>query len=91
MKYSDKVIHLLLAASAHRAVKYVSPTHIVRATRVLYRNKLPRKGSNPHIVMTFGRPNYAEKIFIKKRIKAGERFPVRKIQLQFPPKPRKKR
>jgi hypothetical protein len=36
------------------------------------------------ISFTIGKPNYAERAFIKKCQRAGERFPVRRIQLQFP-------
>lgn len=38
------------------------------------------------IVLTIGRPNYAERQFIKQAIKAGEKFPIKKIQLKFIPK-----
>jgi hypothetical protein len=34
-------------------------------------------------VFTIGKPNYEEREFIKKCKKAGEPFPVKKIQVKF--------
>jgi len=41
------------------------------------------------MVLTIGRPNYAEREFIKLCKKAGEPFPVKKMQLKFYPKKKK--
>ena len=38
--------------------------------------------------LTCGKPNFAERAFVKKAVKAGEPFPVRKVQLKFPPQRR---
>ena len=35
------------------------------------------------MLLTFGKPNFVERRFIQKCIKAGEPFPAKKIQLQF--------
>ncbi len=84
----DQVVNALLGAEAHKATKYVSATHVVRATRKLRRGRIPKRDNGVDIVLTIGRPNYAEREFIKKCRKAGEPIPVKKIQLKFPPKKR---
>ena len=80
------VVDTLIETGAHTATKYLTERHIVRATRVLYDGKVPRKGSNVDVRLTVGRPNYVEREFIKKLKRAGEPFPVKNVQLKFPPK-----
>lgn len=70
---------------AHKATKFVSPKLVVRATQKLERGKVPKRG-NVEIVLTIGRPNFVERRFIKACQKAGETFPVRKVQIKQPPK-----
>lgn len=82
----SKTVKAVLANEAHRAVNFIAPNYIIRATRVLYNGKLPRRGSNVEVVLTIGRPNYLEREFIKVAKKAGEPFPIKKIQLKYPPK-----
>lgn len=84
----ETVIATLLTSDAHRAVKYITAKHIVRATRRLYRGRIDKRGKI-EMVLTIGAPNYIERKFIADCKKAGESFPVRKVQLKFPP--RKKR
>lgn len=84
------VVGGVMAEGAHRATKFVDRNFVVRATRKLIAGRLPRKGYNVEITLTFGRPNYRERQFIKACVKAGEPFPVKKVQIKFPPKrPRK--
>lgn len=90
MKVYAQVIAAVLAAKAHRAVKYLSPTHIVRATRRGARKRCPSLRDNVEVLVTVGRPNYLEARFIKACKKAGEPFPVRRIQLQHFPKRHRK-
>jgi hypothetical protein len=85
-KFISDVISALLGSSARSATKYVSDKLTIRASRKLYKGKLPRKGSNEEIILTIGRPNYEARQFIKMCKKAGESFPVKKIQLKYPPK-----
>lgn len=60
-----------------RATKYYSPAFVVRATRrVQSRSKI-------EVVLTMGRPNYRDRDFIKRCKKAGEPFPIKKIQYKF--------
>lgn len=67
-------------ASVQRATFYASPKYTIKATRRFR----PRKNdAYESYVLTLGVPNYAEREFIKKCKKAGEPFPVKKIQLRF--------
>lgn len=59
-----------------RATAYVAPHAVIKATV-----RCSTRGS-VEIVLTGGRPNFAERKFIKACIKAGERFPIRKIQVK---------
>jgi hypothetical protein len=76
-----KLAEAILEGGARKATKYFSPTEVVKATRVTFR----RGGTSriTEIRFTIGKPNCAEREFIKKCQLAGERFPVRKIQLRF--------
>lgn len=83
MQHVKTVVRELLANSAVKATKYVSPTMTVKATR----HGRPRRNEKKiTMVLTIGRPNYAERRFIKDCRKAGEPFPVRKVQLKFAPR-----
>ena len=72
---------LLTLRDVKRATKYVTPKLIVRATK---RNR--RKYENFEVILTVDRPNYLETKFIKALVKAGEPFPVKKVQLKYWPK-----
>ena len=73
----------ILEAGAVRAVKYLSPTETVKATRRTY--KRAHHGRGPvEILFTLGPPNYEERKFVRACERAGEPFPVRRIQLKFP-------
>jgi hypothetical protein len=71
----------ILVDGAYKATKYLSPTLTIKATRKRYKGKI-LKGHAIDIVFTVGKPNYEEREFIKKAKKAGEPFPVKKIQLK---------
>jgi hypothetical protein len=78
----SKLIDALIKTGARKATRYVSPRLVVKACR---RHKPDRRNLRVEFVVTLGAPNYAEREFIKRCKKAGEPFPVRKIQLQFYP------
>jgi hypothetical protein len=88
-KYYAKLADALLASEAHKATKYLSDKHVINATRILYAGKILPDRCRINILFTDGRPNYTERQFIKLCKKAGEPFPIRNIQLKFPPKKRK--
>jgi hypothetical protein len=82
----SKLAFVLIQTEAHTATKYLSPTHVVRATRIVWRGKIDKRSRTIEIRFTDGKPNYHAREFIKRCQKAGEPFPVRKIQLKFFPK-----
>ena len=69
----------VVVSEAYKATKYVSPRFTVKATR---RHKLDKRDRIQEFVVTLGAPNFLERNFIKTLEKAGEPFPVRKIQLR---------
>lgn len=84
MKFVNDVVSALVKSNARKATKFVSDRMVVRAARRVYRGrKFDRR--NIEVVLTVGRPNYAERKFIKVCKRAGERFPVRKVQLKHLP------
>ena len=72
---------------AKKATKYFSANEVIKAT---YHGKRYARARAHHVVVTVGKPNYAERAFIKKAIRAGEPFPIRKIQIHIPAKRRQK-
>ena len=93
--YSQVVAAILANDAVMRAVKYISPKEVVRATRRSYRvnNRKTRKGQSIEILLHIGRPNYLEREFIALCQKAKEPFPIKRIQLKLwnPPKKKLKR
>jgi hypothetical protein len=86
--FYTEVIRDLLVFGAVKATKYINPKLIVRATRKLCHGRFDR--GNIEIILTFGRPNYIEREFIKLCQKAKEPFPIKKVQLKlYKPKPNK--
>lgn len=67
----------------YRATKFLDEKRIVRVSAKTYNGKVAAKNQNLECVLTIGRPNYLERDFIKKCKKAGEPFPVKKVQLKF--------
>jgi hypothetical protein len=67
---------------AKSAVKYLAPDLVVKATR---KYRLDRRCKSDTLILTYGKPNYAEREFIKKCKKAGEPLPVRGIQVKWYP------
>lgn len=85
----SKVVLTLIQSGAHRATKYLSEKYVVNVTRPIFGPKGKKrllKGSSIHLVIKLGKPNYAERAFIAQCVKAKEPFPVKKIQLKYPPK-----
>lgn len=82
IKSVARVVDACLALKTRSAAAFVAPDHVVRAT---YRHK-PRKDSRLiELVVKIGKPNYTEREFIKDCQAAGEKFPVRKLQLRWFP------
>lgn len=81
--YSDLVEIIINKPTVIKATKYIGPKEIVRAVRQTYKKFKPRKGENIQITLTIGKPNYAEREFIKLCQKVKEPFPVAGVQLKF--------
>ena len=88
-KVVGQVVSALLASGARSATKFLSERLVVRASRPLYEGRLDGSGKRARrvgVVLTIGEPNCEAREFVKKCRKAGEQFPVKKIQFKFPPK-----
>lgn len=70
-----------------RATYYVSENCTVKLTR---QRRYKKRDLSETFILTCGRPNFRERKFILQCKQAGEKFPIKKIQLQYWPKPRKK-
>lgn len=75
-----EVVEEMLRGDVRVATKYLSPTLTVRASRRRVNGRVPRRGS-VDVVLTIGRPNHAARAFARAAKKAGEPFPVRKVQI----------
>lgn len=86
-----QVVNDVIRFDALKAVKFIEPNFIVRATRRTFGGKVRNKrGENIEINLTIGKPNYLEREFVKLARKAKEPFPVKKVQLKlYSPKKKK--
>lgn len=84
-KYFQKVCSELIASNCKSVVQYIDAKTVVKAT---WQRKPNGRTTSETMLVSFGAPNYLETIFIKQCIKAGEPFPVKKIQLRPYPKKR---
>lgn len=73
---------------ARSATKYISPTERVTVTRLFRTN---RRNTRESLLVTYGAMNWAGRLFVKACQKAGEPFPVKKVQLRFWPKRKNKK
>jgi hypothetical protein len=87
--YIGKLIQTLIETESHVATKYLSPKHVIRATRKVFNGRIDKRDRRTEIMVTDGEPNYHARQFIKLCKRAGEPFPVRNIQLTPFPKRRK--
>lgn len=83
---SSVVLALLECPDLKKATKFLDEKTCITATRPSRDLKTDRSRS---YVLTIGRPNYANRAFIRAAKKAGEPFPVRKLLLKWFPKKRK--
>jgi hypothetical protein len=84
----DCMMILFGMAYVRRATKYIDEDRVVKVTRQFPMKLNERQRT---YIVTVGKPNYAERTFIKKCKAAGESFPVRKIQLTTYPVKKVKR
>jgi hypothetical protein len=88
-KHFGRLAAALLNANAKKATLYLSPKLTVKATLLHWGKTIEdRRHTRASIEFTVGVPNFEERLFIRKALKAGEPFPVKKAQLKFLPEPR---
>lgn len=76
----NKLVEAILDDGAKKAIKFFNEKYVIKATR---QGEIDKRSSRITILLTLGKPNFEEREFIKKCKKAGEPFPVKKIQLKF--------
>lgn len=76
-QYISKVCDAVLSG-AKSAVKYVAKDYVVKAT---YHGKRRPGRRSDTLVVSIGRPNFAERLFIRKLVLQGVTFPVAKLQI----------
>ena len=86
MQIFQQLADAVINTGARQAIKFLSDKRTVKATRRLYNGRINKRDRRIEILFTIGTPNYLERAFIKQARKAGEPFPIKKIQLKFPPK-----
>ncbi len=74
------VMAMLECRDLRKATLYLDPETSVRCARRFKLHKLSRRDE---LLLTLGRPNYNERAFIRACKKAGEPFPVKKLQLKW--------
>jgi wobble nucleotide-excising tRNase len=82
-KVFSELAECILVDGAYKATKYINEKLTIKATRKRYKGKR-LWGHAIDIIFTVGKPNYEEREFIKMCKKAGEPFPVKKMQVKFP-------
>jgi len=84
--------HVVLALArlplVRRVTRFVSPTLVVRATRQF---KHDPRATRETFLVTYGVPNYRERLDIKLFKKACEPFPVRRLRFDHWPVKRAKK
>lgn len=78
------VVGALEAENCRKATYYGATDFVVKATAPQKRGR----DRSRTIIVTWGKPNYAEREFIKNCLAAGEPFPVKKVQLKHWPEKR---
>lgn len=81
------VSSLIVLGDQRKATKFLGPNLVVKLTR---QRKADRRARFQTFLLTIGKPNFAERKFVKDCKKVGEPFPVGKVQLKGFPVPRKK-
>lgn len=76
----ERATQAALASEVRSATVYVSPTFRVTATRPHRGTKRDRSTT---LVVTIGKPNYRQRLFVRLCQKAKVAFPIRKPQLTF--------
>lgn len=62
----EKIVELLKTGAFVSALKFISPTERVNFKRKLSNGKLDKRDKSIDIILTVGKPNYAQKMLLKK-------------------------
>jgi hypothetical protein len=81
-KVIGQCVRMLLEQRARKVTAYLSPTLTVKASRRLFGKRIDNRSTRADIILTIGAPNYEERKFIALCKKAGEPFPVKKLQIK---------
>lgn len=76
----SKAVFGLLETDARKASLFLDEHTVVTATR---RHRPDKRSKTTEVLLTMGKPNFRGREFVKACKKAGEPFPVKKLQLQF--------
>lgn len=79
----SKGFRALLENKIRRATVYLSPTCTVKVSNV---RNVGKRDKYVTLAVTYGTPNYEERLFIKACKLAKEPFPVKRVQFKFWPK-----
>lgn len=82
-RVTGSVVKALLESDAKKASAFLSEKLVVSACR---RFRASGRNTRDDFVLKIGAPNYLERGFLRACRAAGERLPVRKVQLKFWPK-----
>lgn len=83
--YAQVVDSVVINPNIKTARKYLAPNLVVKATR---HGKFDARSHSQNIVLTVGRPDYKAREFIKTARKAGQQFPIQKLQFRLTPQKR---
>lgn len=75
----ENLLATLWSSELRSASKFVRPDLVVTVTR---RHKVDKRRSTREFVLTIGKPNFRGRAFIKACLKAGEPFPVKRVQVK---------
>lgn len=78
-----RAVETVLETGCRKATVYLGSKTVVKCTA---RHRPDKREKAPSFVLTIGAPNFVERRFIRLCKKAGEPFPVRKVQIKFWPK-----
>ncbi len=76
----SQAAEVILEGGAKRVSKYFSSTQVMKATR---RGRRTRRDRTIEILFTIGAPNYAERQFIKRRLRDGGKFPMKGLVIKW--------
>ena len=78
------LIRPLISGTAIKVTKILAPDLTVKVKRRTFgKNKRVSPGKRIDISLTIGIPNFAERIFIKKCLRKGEDFPIKKLLVEY--------